>query len=111
VREPRVRVEDMLNAIEKIQRYAVRGKDAIQNDELLQVYIVHHLIIIGEAAFKMPPEVRAKYPDIHWKQIVGMRHILVHDYFEVDVDIVWQVVEHDLPALESQLLQILEDWR
>lgn len=107
MREPRARVEDMLAAIDKIERQAQRGRAAFEQDELLQVYIVHYLIILGEAAFKLPESFRARHSQVPWDSLRGMRHILVHDYFRVDLNVVWQVVEGDLPGLKAQLERIL----
>jgi uncharacterized protein with HEPN domain len=98
----------MLEAIENIERYAIRGKEAFERDELLQNWIVHHLQIIGEAARVIPQDLIARTPHIPWTKMIGMRNILVHDYFHIDTEIVWQVVERDLPDLKH-LLQSLKD--
>lgn len=76
---------------------------------MLQGYVAYQLMILGEAAFKMPQNVRARYPEIPWKSIEGMRHILVHGYFSVDLDIVWGVVKRDLPVLKPHLEHILAE--
>lgn len=65
--------------------------------------MIHHLQIIGEAVRGISPEFRAASPDIPWSDIIGMRNILVHHYFGIDRDAVWNVVERDLPALKRQL--------
>jgi uncharacterized protein with HEPN domain len=75
---------------------------------------VRHLQIIGEAVRGLPDDVRDRMPEVPWTKIMGMRHILVHDYFAVDTDIVWDVVEGELPQLKSKieaLLTILEQER
>jgi uncharacterized protein with HEPN domain len=98
VRDPKERLQDMLEAIEHIERYASRGKEAFERDELIQNWMMRHLQILGEAARAMPQEVRERTPHIPWSQMIGMRHILVHDYFRIDTVIVWDVVERDLPG-------------
>lgn len=72
----------------------------------LQTYVVHNLQILGEAAYKLPVEYRQQHPQIPWAKIMGMRHILVHDYFQIDLEIVWAVVERELPALKEKLQEL-----
>lgn len=64
---------------------------------------MRHLQIIGETAYALPREVRDHEPDIPWTEIIGMRHILVHDYFVIDTNIVWDAIERDLPNLKSKV--------
>lgn len=107
MRDPRERLRDILEAIERIERYASRGREVFEGDELVQTWILRHLQIIGEAARAMPDELRSIAPEIPWSQIVGMRHVLVHDYFGIDVDLVWNAVERDVPALKDAVQRIL----
>jgi uncharacterized protein with HEPN domain len=111
MRDPAERLRDILDAIANIERYAVRGRQAFESDELIQNWFVRHLQIIGEAAYALPKELRDQRPDIPWNEIIGMRHILVHDYFVIDIDIVWDAVDRDLPDLKGKvegLLRVLE---
>lgn len=108
MRHPRERLLDILEAIDHIVRYAQRGREAFENNELIQIWCVRHLQIIGEAARNLPDDVRALAPGIPWSSIVGMRHILVHGYFDVDVDLVWDVVEHKIPALKPEIEELLQ---
>lgn len=80
MRDPRERLRDMLEAIEHIERYASRGRDAFERDELIQNWIVRHLQIIAEAARATPQEVRERAANVPWPKITGMRHILMHEY-------------------------------
>jgi len=66
------------------------------------------LQILGEAARKLPPEVKEQHPEVPWSQIIGMRHILTHDYFDIDAEVVWAAVENDLPELKRQIEAILK---
>ena len=109
MRKDKVRLQDILEAIEKIEQYTDRGRQAFDTDEMLQVWVVYHLQILGEAASKISPELRIQYPDVPWTQIVGMRNILVHDYFGIDLDVVWTVIERDLLQLKPQISAILRD--
>jgi len=103
VRTPEERLQDILEAIAAIERYVVRGKEAFEQDELLQGWFVRHLQIIGEAARSLPEEIKALAPDIEWGKMIGMRNILVHGYFEVDTEIVWSAVAYELPALKTAI--------
>ena len=99
---------DMMEAIQRIEKYAGRGRQAFVADELIQTYIVHNLQSLGEAAAKIPTEQQREYPELPWPKMVGMRNVLVHNYFNIDLDIVWQVVESELPALKDSINRILE---
>lgn len=109
MRDPKERLRDMLEAIEHIERYAAQGREAFERDELIQNWTVRHLQILGEAARAMPQEVQQGAPTVPWTKMVGMRHILVHDYFRIDVNIVWDVVERDLPELKRSLQALLNE--
>ena len=109
MRNDKQRFEDILEAIERIEKYAGRGRDVFWKDELIQTWVVRHLQIIGEAARNASQTLKDQNPQIPWSKITGMRNILVHDYFGVDRDIVWAVVEQDLPKLKPQIKAILQD--
>ncbi len=103
MRDPDERLEDILEAIVRIERYAARGRAAFESDELIQNWFVRNLQIIGEAARALPKETQESAPDIPWSNIIGMRHILVHDYFSIDTETVWRAIEQDLPALKRKI--------
>jgi len=106
----RERLLDISEAIENIQRYAKRGAEKFAADELLQVWVVHHLQVIGEAVARLSNPLKEKHPEVSWKQIVAMRNILVHDYFAVDVDEVWAAVENELPGLKGKIDSIIDSF-
>ena len=108
MRDPRERLEDILEAIGHIDRYVARGREAFEADELIQSWFVRHLQIIGEAARALPEEIRAKMTDIPWSKVIGMRHILVHDYFGIDTEVVWDAVQRDLPSLREKITGLLQ---
>jgi len=103
VRDDRARLEDILQAIASIARYAVRGRPAFDRDELVQSWMVYHLTLIGEAAARLSPEVRHRHPEIPWPRVIGMRNILIHGYFAIDLEEVWATVEERVPVLRSQV--------
>lgn len=109
MRDDRERLLDIAEAIERIEKYASEGREAFEDDELIQNWILHHLQLIGEAARAISDELKNEHDEMPWQQIVGMRHILVHRYFEVDTDLIWSVVEDDVPALKQQIELILKD--
>jgi uncharacterized protein with HEPN domain len=75
---------DIIEAIERIEKYSSRGRDIFEKDELIQNWIVNHLQIIGEACRCISPDFKNQHPEILWSEIIGMRHILVHRYFGID---------------------------
>jgi uncharacterized protein with HEPN domain len=107
LRDPAERLRDIAEAIAAIERYSNCEKSAFEHDELLQTWFVRHLQIIGEAARTIPEEIRVLAPAIPWLQIAGMRNILVHGYFEIDTDLVWDAVTRDVPALKPAIEQML----
>lgn len=109
MRDERERLRDILDAIAAIEKYAVRGRAAFERDELVQTWIVRHIQIIGEAARSLSDDLRTRYPQVPWAQIVAMRHILVHDYFGIDIREVWSAVERDLPDLKHKVEAILKE--
>lgn len=109
MRDDRERLLDIQEALERIEKYAVRGRAAFEQDELIQTWVLHHLQIIGEAARALSPELTQKHSAVAWKQIVGMRNILVHHYFSIDTAIVWAVLENDLPVLKQQITELLAE--
>jgi uncharacterized protein with HEPN domain len=111
VRDDRERLLDILDAIAQIGKYAVRGKATFEQDELIQNWIVHRLQIIGEACRALSPGFRDQHPEVSWSDVIGMRNILVHDYFGIDAEIVWSVVEDFLPTFESRVIAMLQEKR
>jgi uncharacterized protein with HEPN domain len=103
VRSDKERLQDILEAIAQVERYATPGRDRFNQDELVQIWIVHHLQIIGEASSKLSKSFTDQHSEIPWAAVVEFRNILVHEYFRVDLEIVWRIVEHDLPNLKSRV--------
>jgi uncharacterized protein with HEPN domain len=99
VRTDRERLEDAIEAIDRCLTQAGRGRAAFEADPLLQVWMVHHLEILGEACRSVSALVRTAHSNVPWSAIVGMRNVLVHDYFGIDLAEVWSTVERDLPEL------------
>ena len=109
MREDRERLSDILDAIEKIESKASLGKEVFDTDEMIQVWIVYHLQIIGEASANLSNEVQSLAPHIPWPDIVGMRNILVHHYFGIDLEEVWRTAELYLPTLKNNVTRMLNE--
>ncbi len=107
MRDDRERLQDILEAITRIEKYTVRGRHVFENDELIQTWVVRHLQIIGEAASRISKKMQSAHPEIAWANIIAMRNILVHEYFGIDQDEIWSTVEFDLPVLKRQIEEIL----
>lgn len=103
------RLLDMLEAIEAIERRRPSVKAAFDHDEMTQVWFLRHLEIIGEAASKVSEGVRAKAPEIPWKKIIGMRNALIHAYFGVDWNEIWNVAENDIGPLKAEIHKLLRN--
>jgi uncharacterized protein with HEPN domain len=108
MRDNREKLRDILEAIERIDRYAVQGRQAFEQNELIQTWFIQHLQIIGEAARALSADIREQNPEVPWSQMIGMRNVLTHNYFEIDLDVVWSVVERELPKLKPQIEAILQ---
>ena len=109
MRSNRAFLEDMLEAIGRIEKYAAKGHEAFASDELIQTWIVHHLQIIGEAVGKLDDAFKACHPEVPWATIKAMRNVLVHFYFGINIEKVWKTVIEDVPVLRPQIEAILAE--
>lgn len=109
-RDPRLLLEDMITAIDKIQGYVADATfERFRSNQMLVDAVVRNLEIIGEASKIMPVGFRELHTDVPWKLIAGLRNRVIHEYFGVDLEIIWQVVGHDLQRLRPQLEEILKE--
>jgi len=109
MRDPYLYIEDILTSIKKIKRYTagMSFRDFIRDEKVIDA-VLRNLEIIRETAKNAPEEIRQKYPQIPWKEVAGMRDRLIHAYFGVDLEIVWQTIVSDLPKLEFELIKIIK---
>lgn len=109
MRRDRERLLDIIEAIERIERHTRAGRAALADQELVQVWVIHNLEVIGEAARGVSEDLRRGRPDVGWREIVAMRNVLAHGYFGIDVERVWATVEKDLPGLKAQIHSIVAE--
>jgi uncharacterized protein with HEPN domain len=102
-------VEDIWEAIEKVECYTsnITVKTFLEDSKTADA-VVRNLEIIGEAARRLPDDFKVEHSEIEWVKIIGLRHRIVHEYFGVDLDIVWRILKNDLPAFKEKLSSIRE---
>jgi uncharacterized protein with HEPN domain len=106
MRDPKERLRDILEAIAAIDRYRDRGRGAFEQDGCSKYGSFG--VYRGEAARRLPEEIRNLAPDIPWQKMIGMRNILVHGYFAIDLDVVWDAVQRDVPLLKPAVEALLK---
>jgi len=110
MRREELYLTDIVEAADAIQRFVegIQRKDLI-DDELRQSAVLQKLIVIGEAAARLPREFRERYPEIEWADIVRFRNIAVHEYFAVNWSIVWVTATQEVPGLRRKVAKILAE--
>lgn len=110
IKDP-ARLKHILEAIAKVREYTDGIERATFDNDSMRIHAVaYNVQIIGEASYKITKEFKSSHPDTPWKLIEKMRHILVHDYFTVDLDFVWIVITEDLEPLKLQVTEYLKEF-
>lgn len=101
-------LEDIMGAINKIENYTegLSFEDFGENDMILDA-VIRNFEVIGEAATHIPNEVKERYPDVEWKEAIGFRNVMIHEYFVIDVEAVWDTIRKNIPTFKKHVLTVL----
>jgi uncharacterized protein with HEPN domain len=107
MKDDSIYIDHILNSINRILDY-ISGMDreAFEADLVTQDAVVRQLEVIGEATKRVSKELRSKHPDIPWSDVAGMRDVLIHDYIDVDLGVVWKTASEDIPNLKALILKL-----
>ncbi|RUS95254.1 DUF86 domain-containing protein [Dulcicalothrix desertica PCC 7102] len=108
MKDERLYLSNIKECIERIEEYTSGGRDAFMQTTMIQDAVIRKLEIIGEATKRLSPELKATYSDVPWKQMAGLRDVLIHDYLKVNLNLVWEIVESNLSELKEQVSAIIE---
>lgn len=108
-KDNRVYFWHIMDAISRIESYTEGGRESFYQSELIQNGVVWNLGVIGEALRQVSNWLKELHPEIPWQQIISMRNRLVHEYFNVNLDLIWEAVEVELPSFKTQVEAILKE--
>ncbi len=107
MKDDRPYLADILQALERVEEIGRRGRDAFLADWLIQDAAIRNFEIVGEAAKRVGPEIQAAHPEIPWADLAGFRDVLIHQYFRVDLEIVWALIEKRVAALRGDVARLV----
>jgi uncharacterized protein with HEPN domain len=107
VKEDSVYLRHIRDAIERVESYTAGGSKVFFQNTMVQDAVIRNLEVIGEAVRNLSSEVRRRHPEIPWRSVTALRNVLIHEYFGVDVEIVWRVVKRRLPTLKRSVDRLL----
>lgn len=107
MRNDEVYLRHILECIENIELYCPNGKKDFFSSKLIQDAVIRNLEVIGEATKNISQTLRQQHPILPWREMAGLRDVLIHNYFGIDNEIVWNVVEKEIPTLKDQIKKIL----
>jgi uncharacterized protein with HEPN domain len=109
LKNSKIYIGNILECIARIEEYTSRGESSFFQSTQIQDSVIRNLEIIGEATKRLPESLKLMYPYVPWKNMSGLRDVLIHDYLEVDLNLVWNVVVINLPPLKLQITKISEN--
>lgn len=105
----KVRLQHILDAIQEIESYLIDSDfDKFMENSMMRYACIKQMEIIGEASNHLSEEVKSEFTSVEWGQVVGMRNVLVHEYFGVDAKIVWEIIKGDIPDLKGKIIEIFQ---
>ena len=107
-KDPKIFIEHILESIEDIEKYTKgQTKEKFSKAKMMQDAVMRKLEVIGEAVKNLPASFKKKYPKIAWREIAGMRDILIHEYFGVNINVVWSTVKKDIPKFKKEIEELV----
>ncbi|MBP6022940.1 HepT-like ribonuclease domain-containing protein [Ferruginibacter sp.] len=105
----KIRLQHILDAIEEIQKYLTSADfEIFLKNSMMRFACIKQMEIIGEASNHLSAELKSKFSDVEWSQIVGMRNVFAHEYFGIDSSLVWEIIKNDIPELKGKIQHILK---
>jgi uncharacterized protein with HEPN domain len=102
-------LKHILKSITDIEEFTSEGRNQFYESRLIQAAVIRNLEVIGEATKHISKDIRRLYPEMPWKQMAGLRDVLIHDYMGVDLNIVWNVVQREIPSIKKMIVIILSE--
>ncbi len=109
IKDQRIVCRDILDRIRRIESYTTTGRDAFLQSELIQDGVIRSFEVIGEAVKRLDPTLTAQFPDVTWSDFAGFRDVLIHQYHNIRLDLVWDFAQEDLPSLKSAVTALLNN--
>lgn len=108
-RETDLYLDDIIDAVENILAYTsgIDYDDFISNRMCIDA-VIKNLLVIGEAVKKIPEDIKSEHPSVDWRNIAGLRDVLIHAYFRIDNDLIWDIIQNKLKNLRDEVLKIYE---
>lgn len=108
MKDDKLYLQHILECIDNIESYVPNGESDFFSSKLIQDAVIRNLEIVGEATKRVSMDLRSQYPDVPWREMAGLRDVLIHNYFGVDNEIVWNVVTNELTLLKDKIAELLK---